>query len=102
LKKIQKNGVFVIETKGDERDNSDSAAKCRLGNQWAELAGQEFLYFMVFDKNTIDGTYTLDKAKEFIKQLLDGFVNLHILHLHNQLGRTQNSGWSTIRSIIFL
>ena len=67
---VSKSGkVIIIETKGDDRDNSDSAAKCRLGNQWAELAGKEFLYFMVFDKNSIDGAYTLDKAKELIKQL---------------------------------
>jgi len=69
LKKFQNNGVIVIETKGDELDNSESAAKFRLVNQWAELAGKEFLYFIVFDKNIIDGSYTMDKAKELIKQL---------------------------------
>ena len=47
---VSKSGkVIIIETKGDDRDNSDSAAKCRLGNKWAELAGKEFSYFMVFD-----------------------------------------------------
>ena len=61
--------VVLIETKGDDRDNSDSAAKCRLGNKWAELAGKEFLYFMIFDKRAIDGAYNLDKAKELIRQL---------------------------------
>jgi type III restriction enzyme len=67
---VSKSGkVIIIETKGDDRDNSDSAAKCRLGNKWAELAGRNFLYFMVFDKKDIAGAYTVDKAKELIKQL---------------------------------
>lgn len=67
---VSKSGkVIVIETKGDDRDNSDSIAKCRLGNTWAELAGKPFFYFMVFDKNVIDGAFTVDKAKALIKQL---------------------------------
>jgi type III restriction enzyme len=61
--------IVIIETKGDDRDNSDSAAKCRLGNKWAELAGKEYSYFMVFDKKPIDGAYTVEKAKELIRQL---------------------------------
>jgi type III restriction enzyme len=67
---LTKSGkVVIIETKGDDRDNSDSAAKCRLGNKWAELAGKDFFYFMVFDKKAIEGAYTVDKAKELIRQL---------------------------------
>lgn len=67
---VSKSGkTIIVETKGDDSDNSDSAAKCRLGNKWAELAGKDFLYFMVFDKKAIDGAYTVDKAKELIKQL---------------------------------
>ena len=67
---VSKSGkIIIVETKGDDRDNSDSAAKCRLGNKWAELAGKDFLYFMVFDKKDIAGAYTVDKAKELIKQI---------------------------------
>jgi type III restriction enzyme len=67
---VSKTGkIIIIETKGDDRDNSDSAAKCRLGNKWAELAGKEFMYFMVFDKRAIDGAYKVEKAKELIRQL---------------------------------
>ncbi len=61
--------IILIETKGDDRDNSDSAAKCRLGNKWAELAGKDFLYFMIFDKKAIEGAYNVEKAKELIRQL---------------------------------
>jgi type III restriction enzyme len=67
---VSKSGkVIIIETKGDDRDNSDSAAKCRLGNKWAELAGKEFSYFMVFDKKVIPDAFTVEKAKELIRQL---------------------------------
>lgn len=61
--------IVIIETKGGDRDNTDSAAKCRLGNEWARLAGKEYSYFMVFEKNEIDGAYNTEKAKELIEQL---------------------------------
>jgi type III restriction enzyme len=61
--------IIIIETKGDDRDNSDSAAKCRLGNTWADKAGDDFFYFMVFDKKDIRGAYNADKAKDLIKKI---------------------------------
>ncbi len=61
--------IVIIETKGGDRDNTDSAAKCRLGNEWARLAGKDFSYFMVFEKNEIEGAFNTDKAKELIRQL---------------------------------
>jgi type III restriction enzyme len=61
--------IIILETKGDDRDNSDSEAKCRLGNQWAQLAGPSYSYFMVFKDKQIEGAYKLDKAKELIRQL---------------------------------
>tara|TARA_R110001606_G_scaffold199601_1_gene347375 strand:+ start:2072 stop:4711 length:2640 start_codon:yes stop_codon:yes gene_type:complete len=62
-----KSGITILlETKGGDRDNSDSAGKCRLGNEWEKQAGKDFAYFMVFDKKEIEGAYTLDKAKEII------------------------------------
>jgi type III restriction enzyme len=65
-----KSGMTIlIETKGDHLDGSDSEAKCRLGNEWERQAGQDFAYFMVFDKKEIEGAYTLDKAKELISKM---------------------------------
>ena len=49
--------TILIETKGDHLDGSDSEAKCRLGNEWERQAGQDFAYFMVFDKKEIKGAY---------------------------------------------
>lgn len=59
--------TILVETKGDHLDNADSAAKCRLGNEWEKQAGNDFAYFMIFDKKEVDGAYTLDKAKELIR-----------------------------------
>ena len=65
-----KSGMtIIIETKGDHLDNADSVAKCRLGNEWGRQAGEDFAYFMIFDKKEIEGAYTLDKAKELIGKM---------------------------------
>ncbi len=61
--------VVVVETKGDDRDNSDSAAKNRLGRTWANKAGANFKYFMVFDKQSMEDTLTLEQLKERLKEL---------------------------------
>lgn len=61
--------IVLVETKGDDRDNSDSEAKCRLGNQWAQQAGARYNYFMVFESKAIEGAYNLDRAKRLISQL---------------------------------
>lgn len=65
----QSGKVIIVETKGDDRDNSDSEAKCRLGLKWAERSGDQYRYMMVFDKKPIEGAFSLDKAKELIKQM---------------------------------
>jgi type III restriction enzyme len=63
------NKVIVVETKGSDRDNSDSAAKLRLGKAWSKISGANYNYMMVFDKNAIDGAYNLEKAVSLIKQM---------------------------------
>lgn len=63
------DNIICLETKGDYLDNSDSKAKIRLGNKWANLAGRNYHYFMVFENKTLEGAFSLDKAKELIKQL---------------------------------
>lgn len=61
--------IILAETKGADRDNSDSLAKLQLGKAWAELSGPAYKYLMIFDSNAPAGAYTLDKAKELITQL---------------------------------
>lgn len=65
-----KNGVVVlIETKGDDRDNSDSRNKIELGKAWENKAGDLYHYYMVFDNKKVDGALTMAELIERIKQL---------------------------------
>ncbi len=65
-----KNGTLILlETKGDDRDNSDSGAKNRLGRTWADQAGRQYKYFMVFETNRLVDTYTISEAKELVALL---------------------------------
>lgn len=61
------SGITVLlETKGDDRDNSDSRAKVELGRTWANKAGEQYRYFMVFDKQEMEGAVTI---KELLQRL---------------------------------
>jgi type III restriction enzyme len=61
--------IVVIETKGDDRDNSDSEAKNRLGREWANKAGSDYKYFMVFDNRRVKNTLTLEELKDRLREL---------------------------------
>lgn len=61
--------LVLIETKGDHLDNDDSRAKNVLGKKWAEKSGDNFKYFMVFQKKEVPGTYTAQTIVEIIKSL---------------------------------
>lgn len=56
--------VVIIETKGDDRDNTDSRKKVELGRKWANKAGDNYRYFMVFDRREMDGAITLSQLIE--------------------------------------
>jgi type III restriction enzyme len=58
--------VILLETKGVHLNNPDSADKAMLGAEWAKLAGRDYRYFMVYEKEQVEGAYTLEKAKELI------------------------------------
>lgn len=63
--------IVLIEYKGDDRDNSDSERKLKLGRKWQAQCGQNYRYFMVFKNRDfgIDGAYTLDQFVEIMKEL---------------------------------
>lgn len=66
-----KNGkIVLVETKGDDRDNSDSIKKIKLGEKWASKAGDSYRYFMVFNNSKLDG------AKSVV-ELLDTLRAMH-------------------------
>lgn len=63
------NKIIVLETKGDDRDNSDSEAKIRLGKSWEHKSGNNFKYFMVFDKQSVTDAHKLDDFLKLIKEM---------------------------------
>jgi len=68
--------IVIIETKGDDRDNSDSKDKLKLGRVWADQANQishetgyRYHYLMVFDNNPIEGAHVVADALKLINAL---------------------------------
>jgi type III restriction enzyme len=61
--------IIVAETKGDDRDNTDSELKLKLGKLWESRAGRDYRYMMVFENNPIAGAERLSDALNKIRQL---------------------------------
>jgi len=58
--------VVILETKGD---HLDAEQKIRLGNLWAGKAGNDYRYFMVYERRTVDGAYNLEDFLNIIKAI---------------------------------
>lgn len=67
--KTKKGNLILIETKGDHLDNDDSKSKRELGRIWAEKAGKNYKYFMVFDSKSVEGAYTSKSIIEILSGL---------------------------------
>lgn len=61
--------LILVETKGDDRDNSDSKKKNRFGRRWAEKAGDGYKYFMIFREKQPEDTFVLSQALDQIAKL---------------------------------
>lgn len=69
LVKTKAGRLVVLETKGDDRDNSDSELKLKLGKLWEAKAGAGFRYMMLFDNNPVNGAERLSDALRKLAQL---------------------------------
>ena len=58
--------TLLLETKGD---HLDAESKIRLGRLWASKAGNNYRYFMVYEKRTVDGAYKLEDFLNIIKDI---------------------------------
>jgi type III restriction enzyme len=67
--KTKAGRIIALETKGDDRDNTDSELKLKLGKLWEAKAGRDYRYMMVFENNPIDGAERLADALKKIAQL---------------------------------
>lgn len=67
-----RTGVTVlIEAKGPQLHNPDSALKVRIGRDWASLAGREYRYMMVFENEAdrMEGTFSADQLRDILENL---------------------------------
>ena len=67
--KTKAGRIIALETKGDDRDNTDSELKLKLGKLWQAKAGRDYRYMMVFENNPVDGAERLADALAKIRQL---------------------------------
>ena len=72
----ENKNLILVETKGCDRDNSDSIAKLKLGKMWENKAnllshetGLRYHYMMVFEDNPIDGALLLADALRLVREL---------------------------------
>lgn len=65
--RMKSGKTILIEAKGDDRDNSDTRAKIDLGRTWASKAGDQYRYFMVFDKQQMEGAVTLTELVQMLE-----------------------------------
>ncbi|MEI9943620.1 MAG: DEAD/DEAH box helicase family protein [Chitinophagaceae bacterium] len=58
--------TILLETKGD---HLDAEQKITLGNLWEKKAGNNYRYFMVYERRTVDGAYKLEDFLNIIKDI---------------------------------
>lgn len=67
--KLHSGLIILLETKGGDRDNSDSSAKVELGKNWERCAGKAYRYLMVFEQSPLEGAYSWADACELLRNL---------------------------------
>lgn len=67
--RLQSGVVVLVETKGGDRDNSDSEAKIELGRLWEKCTGRDYRYLMVFEGVAPEGAYPWAEACELLRGL---------------------------------
>lgn len=64
--KTKKGKIVLLETKGD---HLDAEKKIKLGNLWANKAGGDYRYFLVYSSRRVDGAYTKSEFIDIMKKL---------------------------------
>lgn len=67
--RLQSDTILLLETKGGDRDNSDSLAKIELGRHWEAQAGRGYRYRMVFENSPPDHAVDWVRACELVRTL---------------------------------
>ena len=64
--KTKKGKIVLLETKGDYLE---AEKKIRLGNLWANKAGNDYRYCLVYKDRKVDGAYTKSEFIDMMKSL---------------------------------
>ena len=64
--KTKKGKIVILETKGD---HLDAEKKIRLGKLWANKAGNEYRYCLVYKNRHVDEAYTKSEFIDMMKNL---------------------------------
>lgn len=64
--KTKKGKIILLETKGD---HLEAEKKIRLGNLWANKAGNDYRYCLVYKDRKVDGAYTKPEFIDMMKSL---------------------------------
>jgi type III restriction enzyme len=69
--RMESGKLLLIETKGDQLENSESRMKAETGAKWAEMAGRMYKYYMVFETKNPDynGAYSYEEFMRIVKEL---------------------------------
>lgn len=67
--RLKSGKTLLIEAKGDDRDNSNTREKIELGRTWVSKAGDQYRYFMVFDKQQMEGAVTLTELVQMLERM---------------------------------
>ena len=69
--RTEKGKVIFAETKGEHLKNDDSREKIDLGTMWSGHAGNQYRYFMVFEKDADlpKGAVSMSKFVEIVAAL---------------------------------
>lgn len=64
--KTKKGKIVLLETKGN---HLEAAKKIRLGNLWANKAGNDYRYCLVYNDRKVDGAYTKSEFIDLMRNL---------------------------------
>lgn len=67
--RMKSGKTIVIETKGDHLVNDDSLNKIKIGRKWADMAGKDYHYFMVFENKEVEGAITVKQLMQYLNEL---------------------------------
>jgi type III restriction enzyme len=65
----RRRNVLLVESKGDDRNNEDSAQKLRLAQAWEKKAGQSYKYFMVFQTIHVENAFPRNQFAQIAGRL---------------------------------